>query len=55
MRVGIGPAKFGLKFNFYNNAHKGVYVSLYPQIQFAVPGGRLWKEPPGVIWCVVHF
>ncbi len=40
MRVGIGPAKFGLKFNFCNNAHKGVYVSLYPQIQFAVPGAH---------------
>jgi len=38
MRVGVGAAKFGLKFNFYNNEHKGVYVSLYPQIEFAVPG-----------------
>jgi len=40
MRVGIGAAKFGLKFNFYNNEHKGVYVSLYPQIEFAVPGAH---------------
>ena len=40
MRVGIGAAKFGLKFNFYNNEHKGVYVSLYPQIEFPVPGAK---------------
>jgi hypothetical protein len=38
MRVGIGTAKFGLKVNFFNNQHKGVYVSLYPQIEFTVPG-----------------
>ena len=40
MRVGIGAAKFDLKFNFYNNEHKGVYVLLYPQIEFAVPGAH---------------
>ena len=38
VRVGIGTAKFGLKVNFFNNQHKGVYVSLYPQIEFTVPG-----------------
>ena len=38
MRVGIGPAKFGLKFNFYNDESKGIYLSFYPQIEFAVPG-----------------
>ena len=38
MKVGVGAAKFGLKFNFYNNEHEGVYISLYPQIEFAVPG-----------------
>lgn len=38
MRVGIGAAMFGFKVNFYNNQHKGVYVSLYPQIEFNVPG-----------------
>lgn len=37
-KVGIGAAQFGLKFNFYNNEHKGVSVSFYPQIEFAVPG-----------------
>jgi hypothetical protein len=40
MGVGIGAAKFGLKFNFFNNEHEGVYVSLYPQIEFAVPGSN---------------
>jgi hypothetical protein len=38
MRVGIGDVKFGLKVNFYNNQHKGLYVSLYPQIEFNIPG-----------------
>ena len=36
--VGIGPAQFGFKFNFYDNEHKGESVSFYPQIEFAVPG-----------------
>ncbi|HXN23833.1 MAG TPA: hypothetical protein VOA41_13930 [Candidatus Dormibacteraeota bacterium] len=40
MRVGIGTAKFGLKLNFYNSEHKGMYISLYPQIEFAVPGAN---------------
>ena len=38
MKVGVGAAKFGLKFNFYNNEHHGLYISLYPQIEFALPG-----------------
>ncbi len=38
LKVGIGAAQFGLKFNFYNNEYKGVSVSFYPQIEFAVPG-----------------
>jgi hypothetical protein len=37
-KVGIGAAQFGVKFNFYNNEHEGVSVSLYPQIEFAIPG-----------------
>jgi hypothetical protein len=40
MKVGVGAAKFGLKFNFYNNEHEGVYISLYPQIEFALPGSN---------------
>jgi hypothetical protein len=38
MKVGVGATKFGLKFNFYNDEHHGVYISLYPQIEFALPG-----------------
>jgi hypothetical protein len=40
MKVGIGAAKFGLKFNFYNNEQHGLYISLYPQIEFAIPGSN---------------
>jgi hypothetical protein len=40
MKVGVGAAKFGLKFNFYNNEQHGFYVSVYPQIEFAVPGSH---------------
>ena len=40
MKVGVGAAKFGLKFNFYNNEQHGFYVSLYPQIEFAIPGSN---------------
>jgi len=40
MKVGVGAAKFGLKFNFYNNEHHGLYISLYPQIEFALPGAN---------------
>jgi hypothetical protein len=34
-QVGLGDAAFGLKFNFYNDEHKGVRVSVYPQIEFS--------------------
>jgi hypothetical protein len=37
-RVGIGAAQFGLKFNFYNDEHRGLYFSVYPQIEFAFAG-----------------
>jgi len=38
MQVGIGAAKVGLKLNFYEDEHKGISASLYPQMAFAVPG-----------------
>lgn len=38
LTAGIGAAKFGLKFNFYNDQHAGVSVSFYPQLEFAVGG-----------------
>jgi hypothetical protein len=36
--VGIGAAKFGVKFNFYNNEHSGLSLAFYPQIEFEAPG-----------------
>ena len=36
--AGIGAAKFGMKFNFYNNEYRGLSLSVYPQIEFAAPG-----------------
>jgi hypothetical protein len=49
MRVGIGTAELGLKVNFYNNEHQGIFVSLYPQIEFALPGSgaveKLLSDP----------
>jgi hypothetical protein len=38
--VGLGAAKVGMKFNFYRDEHRGIAVSLYPQLEFAAPGGR---------------
>lgn len=38
LKVGIGAAQFGLKFNFYENEQRGQSVSFYPQIEFAIPG-----------------
>jgi hypothetical protein len=37
-RFGIGAAKFGLKFNFYEHEHAGLWLSVYPQIEFEAPG-----------------
>jgi len=36
--VGIGDAKVGVKFNFYNNEHSGLSIALYPQVEFEAPG-----------------
>jgi hypothetical protein len=44
MKVGVGAAKFGLKLNFYNNNHQGLYISFYPQIEFAVPGAHPYEK-----------
>ena len=38
LAAGIGAAKFGMKFNFYNNEYRGLSLSVYPQIEFAAPG-----------------
>lgn len=42
--IGVGAAKFGLKFNFYNNEHRGASVSVYPQIEFGFPGAASAKK-----------
>jgi hypothetical protein len=34
--AGLGAAKVGLKFNFYNSERHGVEVSFYPQIEFVL-------------------
>ena len=35
---GVGAAEVGLKFNFYNNERIGLSVSVYPQVEFSLPG-----------------
>jgi len=39
-RTGLGTASFGLKFNFYHDDHRGISVSLYPQVEFPTPGSH---------------
>ena len=34
--AGLGAAKVGLKFNFYNSEHHSIEVSFYPQIEFVL-------------------
>jgi hypothetical protein len=51
--VGVGPARFGVKFNFYSNEHSGVSIAFYPQIEFEAPGsGSVQKglAEPGQTW-----
>jgi hypothetical protein len=36
---GFGAVNTGIKLNFYSNEHAGAAVSVYPQIEFAMPGG----------------
>ena len=40
---GVGAAKFGLKFNFYRDEDNGLSMSVYPQVEFALPGGAVEK------------
>ncbi len=35
---GLGAAKFGFKFNFYTNDHRGLAIAVYPQVEFEAPG-----------------
>ena len=38
--VGLGTAGVGVKFNFYDDEHRGISVSVYPQLEFPTPGGQ---------------
>jgi hypothetical protein len=38
--LGVGPATFGLKFNFYSNEYTGLSIAFYPQVEFEAPGTR---------------
>lgn len=42
--VGIGAANVGLKFNFYTDEHRGISVSVYPQVEFATLGTRAFEN-----------
>jgi hypothetical protein len=42
--VGLGAFKVGLKLNFYHDEHRGISVSVYPQVEFAAPGGRAVEQ-----------
>jgi hypothetical protein len=41
--VGFGAATVGIKLNFYRDEHRGIGVSVYPQLQFAVGEGAAQK------------
>ena len=36
--AGLGAAKFGLKFHFYDNERRGLSIAAYPQLEFAAAG-----------------
>lgn len=37
--VGLGTASAGVKVNFYDDEHRGISIAVYPQVEFATPGG----------------
>ena len=39
-QVGFGTAQLGAKLNFYDDEHRGISVSVYPQLEFPTPGGQ---------------
>ena len=41
--TGMGAAKAGMKFNFYNSEHEAVQMSFYPQLEFVVGSGSVEK------------
>jgi hypothetical protein len=38
--TGIGAVAVGVKTNFYRDEQRGISASIYPQAEFAAPGGR---------------
>jgi hypothetical protein len=38
--AGVGAATFGVKLKFYHDEHRGISMSIYPQVEFAAPGER---------------
>lgn len=41
--TGMGAAKVGMKFNFYNSEHEALQMSFYPQLEFGVGSGPIEK------------
>jgi hypothetical protein len=42
--TGMGAAKAGIKFNFYNSEHEALQMSFYPQLEFVVGSGSVEKR-----------
>jgi len=42
--VGAGVTAAGVKMNFYDDERRGISLSWYPQLEFAMPGGRGVKK-----------
>jgi hypothetical protein len=43
LTTGFGDAVVGLKLNFHDDEHRGISVSVYPQLAFAMPGQSVEK------------
>jgi hypothetical protein len=41
--TGMGAAKVGMKFNFYNSEHEALQMSFYPQLEFVMGSGPVEK------------
>ena len=40
LNAGLGAVTAGVKVNFYRDDNRGIALSVYPQVEFASPGGR---------------
>jgi len=43
-QAGLGAATFGVKFNFYDDEHRGISVAVYPQLEFVAPGSHAVRK-----------